>query len=60
MKCPKCNTLWAYGSEQACCVELFGECMTCRRFRLTQKDIDAVLAKQREISKLQSTSGEQQ
>lgn len=30
MKCPKCHRQWDTGSQQAKCIDMFGECVVCR------------------------------
>lgn len=39
IKCPNCGFEWQEPCEQTSCIELFGECISCRRFVLTASEI---------------------
>ena len=43
-KCPKCNLQWSPPCDQTACIELFGECISCRRFKLTEDEIKQIQA----------------
>lgn len=45
MKCPSCKREWEDGCEQAICVEMFGTCLYCRRYILTEAEGAAIDAK---------------
>lgn len=42
MKCQKCNLEWQEPCEQTACIELFGECISCRRFVLTEDEVKQI------------------
>jgi hypothetical protein len=41
-KCPKCDLQWDPPCDQTACIELFGECISCRRFELTEDEIKQI------------------
>ena len=41
-KCPKCDLQWEPPCDQTACIELFGECISCRRFKLTEDEIKQI------------------
>jgi hypothetical protein len=41
-KCPKCDLQWESPCDQTACIELFGECISCRRFELTEDEIKQI------------------
>lgn len=43
MKCPECEATWEKNSEQAVSVELFGVCLACNRFDVTQEELEKIL-----------------
>lgn len=45
MNCPKCGSEWPVPCEQTACIELFGECISCRRFKLTDEEVDQIQEK---------------
>jgi hypothetical protein len=42
MECPKCKLKWQEPCEQTACIELFDECISCRRFVLTEDEIKQI------------------
>lgn len=45
VKCPKCELEWQEPCEQTACIELFGECISCRRFVLTTEEVNQIQEK---------------
>ena len=41
-KCPKCDLQWEPPCDQTACIELFCECISCRRFKLTEDEIKQI------------------
>lgn len=41
-ECPKCKLQWQEPCEQTACIELFGECISCRRFVLTEDEVKQI------------------
>lgn len=42
IQCPKCHKELEQPSEQAACIELFGECICCRIFKLNDDEIEKI------------------
>ncbi|MFZ2736658.1 MAG: hypothetical protein WBI20_15015 [Burkholderiaceae bacterium] len=40
--CPKCQREWQAPCDQTNCIDLFGECISCRRFRLTDDEVKQI------------------
>ena len=45
MNCPKCESEWPVPCEQTACIELFGECISCRRSVLTTEEVNQIQEK---------------
>ena len=41
--CPKCGLNWQDPCEQTVSIELFGECISCRRYLITEAEIEQIV-----------------
>ena len=41
-ECPKCKRTWPQPCEQTASIKLFGECISCRRFVLTEDEVKQI------------------
>jgi len=51
-ECPKCKHQWEEPCEQTASIILFSECLSCRRFVLTDQEIEQIQEKNRNDQKL--------
>jgi len=43
VSCEKCGSDWPYASEQAVCIEKFGECIVCRKHVFTGNELGIIV-----------------
>jgi hypothetical protein len=43
VKCPKCDRIWPFVSEQSACIEIHGACIVCHNDILQKKDIQKAI-----------------
>jgi len=48
MKCPTCKKEYPYKTEQAVCIERYGECINCHKSELYMPDVKLIMRLARE------------
>lgn len=50
-ECPKCKLTWPQPCEQTVSIKLFGECVSCRRYILTEDEVKQIQEAAHDITK---------
>ena len=58
-QCPKCKRHWEEPCEQTASIILFNECLSCRRFVLTDQELEQIAATRRAIVRAAAEIGKE-